>query len=174
MTDTINKLEGEVSVDCDSSTGSCNFQQSVLSAVFGASGLALEGCGFGECVRQSVIDNNGATNTNDASSGSATKLSGGVIAGLAVVGALIFLALAFLSFGLLRQRAARRATASHDNGKFSVEWRDVSYAIPGKKGDDEKFKMVLDSVSGNLPCGQMMAILGPSGQSLKSRSSLIY
>jgi len=129
---------------------------------------------FGECVRQSVIDDNGTATNSSASSSTGKQLSGGVIAGLAVVGSLIFSALVLLVFGLIKQRAARKAGFDEPKeGRVGVEWVDVSYAVPSARAwldvlmrrprnfnDD---KVVLDSVSGRVQPGQMMAILGPSG-----------
>ncbi|KAF7359175.1 Abc transporter [Mycena sanguinolenta] len=169
LTGTINGLSGSLGINCANST-TCSFQEATLSAVFGSAGLSLNGCTFGECVAQSVIDT--ATSGNSTAGGSTGKeLSGGVIGGLATVGGLVLIALVFLVFGLIKQHSARRAkpTVADGNG-FAVEWSRVSYVVPsprswfGKRGqgtDDDK--VVLDTVSGRVTPGQMMAILGPSG-----------
>ena len=60
-------------------------------AVFGTVGLALNGCSFGECVRQNVIDGGGG-NTAAPVEETSKSLSPGVIAGLAVLGAIVVLA----------------------------------------------------------------------------------
>lgn len=102
----------------------------------------------------------------------------GVIVGLAVVGGLIAIALLFLLLGWLSQRKARKLTSNSlvKRGGYSVEWNDISYAIPrgsarlrlfhrsskdGQVTTDDK--VILDNVSGRVNPGQMMAILGPSG-----------
>lgn len=178
LTQTINGLSGTLGIECgvvdnSTNTSSCNFKQATIQSVFGSAGLILNGCAFGECVMQSVIDNGGNVTSSSQSSSGGKPLSGGVIAGLAVVGALVFLALVLLLFGCMKQRAARKARYGDVEGiKVNAVWNDVSYAIPtgtsffglwkGDSGDIGE-KVVLDSVSGMVRAGQMMAILGPSG-----------
>ncbi|PBK92073.1 hypothetical protein ARMGADRAFT_967383 [Armillaria gallica] len=180
LTSAINGLSGTLTVNCNplnvsTNTASCSFQQSTLQMLFGSSGLTMEDCGFGECVGQYVIDNNG----NVASSTTVTShthLSGGVIAGLAVVGAFFLAAVIYLGFGVFLQRRARKASGNGlGNGNIPVVWSDISYFVStdqsffgsfGKKkkrDDGDGTKVVLDSVSGRVLPGQMMAILGPSG-----------
>ncbi len=179
LTDAINGLTGSLDINCQSvdnstNTATCNFQQTLLNNVFGSSGLALHGCTFGECVTQGTID--GTTLTGASSSSSGKSLSGGVIAGLAVVGGLLILSLVFLLWGLFRQRVARRAAYVHDRGKrATITWQDVSCIVPKATGFGTRLnyrtggqtsedKTILDSVSGKVCAGQMMAILGPSGR----------
>jgi len=144
--------------------------------LFGSDGLALNGCTFGECVRQNVIDGGGG-NTATAQTQTSKPLSASVIAGLAVVGGLVIFLLVLLVLGLATQRAARKSGVEIENNKASIEWTDLSYTIPGSwksnplfgkaKGDGTTInddKVILDSVSGNVLPGQMMAILGPSGE----------
>ena len=102
-------------------------------------------------------------------------LSSGVIAGLAVIGGLVGVALLFLLWGCISQRKARRSGAEDSRSRVGVSWSNLSYCIPAPRGfvgalkkrknaeDGDKF--ILDSVSGKVPSGQMMAILGPSGMS---------
>ncbi|KAJ8489159.1 hypothetical protein ONZ45_g13687 [Pleurotus djamor] len=158
LTAVINSLGGTLTVGCDSPnndthTSSCSFKQGTLQSLFGAGGLSLDGCTFGDHDEEK-------------------PLGGGVIAGLAVVGALVFAALLVLAIGLWRQRSAkRRGPKTISAGGIAVKWHSVSYSIPpggqftrkifGSAGLDEK--VVLDSVSGRVTHGQMMAILGPSG-----------
>ncbi|KAF9265883.1 hypothetical protein L218DRAFT_997259 [Marasmius fiardii PR-910] len=178
LTATINNLGGTVTIECgaidtSSNRATCAFKQATIQQVFGSNGLALNGCSFGECVRQNVIDNNaGVTNSTSDDTGGHSSLSGGVIAGLAVVGGLLLIALLFLLFGLYTQRKARRAGySSLDGGGVTVEWNNISYVIRGsqawfKRKNAEAIsndKVVLDAVSGRVLPGQMMAILGPSG-----------
>jgi ABC-type multidrug transport system ATPase subunit len=176
LTSTIDGLSGTLGVNCgavDSSTGTanCNFTQSVLNSLFGSSGLGLSGCTFGECVRQSVIDETGNSTPTTSSSGTGTSLSPGVIAGLTVVGGLIALGLLFLLWGFFNQHKARRtkdATLSGHRGGVGVEWTDVSCTIPTsspltRASNRADAKLVLNNVSGRVAPGQMMAILGPSG-----------
>ncbi|KAJ7577480.1 hypothetical protein C8J56DRAFT_869698 [Mycena floridula] len=171
LTKTINGLAGTLTIECDPPTdtgASCRFKQDTLVSVFGPSGLPLNGCTFGECVRQNVID--GATNSEAAVEGS-KPLSGGVIAGLAVVGALVFFALLFLVIGLFRQRKARKVGYGQLGGaRAGVEWNNVTYSVAGSKKmfkrSTEGFtddKVILDGLTGQVLPGQMMAILGPSG-----------
>ncbi|KAK2460677.1 hypothetical protein APHAL10511_007147 [Amanita phalloides] len=203
LTGTINGLDGAIDIDCQAvdnstNTATCNFKQSALNSLFGSSGLALQGCTFGECVRQSVIDN--STLSEPPTNSGGTSLSGGVIAGLAVVGGLLGLSLLFLLWGLYKQRMARKAGYVHEQGKQpTIEWTDVSYTVRkatgistrlsdwiGQQRGPSKFinedKTILDSVTGKVHAGQIMAILGPSGAgkttlveilAKKSKSALI-
>ena len=181
LTETINNLvTGTLAVSCapldgSTMTATCNFTQSVLQSLFGPSGLSLQGCTFGECVRQSVIDHPGASSAN--SSSASKQLGGGVVAGLAVVGALALAALLLLIFGFYQQRKARRGGPGmwEKGGGVSVEWNDVSYLVPNPNGTRNWFrgsrkgdgisddKVILDNLSGYVKPGQLMAVLGPSG-----------
>jgi ABC-type multidrug transport system ATPase subunit len=156
---------------CDS-TNTCHFQQDTIAQVFGSQGLALEGCVFGECITQAVIDTTNATSSAATTSGG-TELSGGVIAGLAVVGSLIALGLAVVAWGWFIQRAAKKLPFNGgQGGGISVQWSDVSYIVQPPQGSMSSLftkptiggvKTILDSVSGGVEAGQFMAILGPSG-----------
>lgn len=137
--------------------------------------MALNGCTFGECVRQNVIDGGGG-NTAAPTTSASKSLPAGVIAGLAVVGGLIVLALFLLALGLLARRRARKNATEIERNRASVVWSELSYMIPSKKnklfgsrkGDPSEVnsdKVILDNVSGAVRPGQMMAILGPSGAS---------
>ncbi|KZT24034.1 hypothetical protein NEOLEDRAFT_1095007 [Neolentinus lepideus HHB14362 ss-1] len=187
LTGTINSLSGSLGISCGAldsgnNTSSCSFQQSVINALFGSSGLTLSGCSFGECVAQSVIDSASGNSSSSSTETKGKELSGGVIAGLAVVGGLILFALVFLLFGWLLQKRARKSGAGTDGlGKSEgvpVAWNDVSYTVLcsdtgwrgifGRKRSSRENgynddKIVLDSVRGRVEPGQMMAILGPSG-----------
>ncbi|KDQ59718.1 hypothetical protein JAAARDRAFT_33288 [Jaapia argillacea MUCL 33604] len=186
LTSTIDGLGGTLGISCgavasNNGTAACSFKQTVLDSLFGANGLSLTGCTFGECVRQSVIDSSG-NSTSTPTADSKKQLSGGVIAGLAVVGGLVGLALVGVLLGWLSQRKARRGGGDGlvQTGGVPVVWKDVSYVVPGsgaslfsrkkkKTADDEgglaynDDKVVLDAVSGRVEPGQMLAILGPSG-----------
>jgi len=188
LTSTINTLGGALGVDCgpidpNSKTSSCFFKQSILQSLFGSQGLALNSCGFGECVRQGVIDSGSNSTAAVGGAGEEHSLSSGVIAGLAVIGALVLSVLAVLLFGLRAQRVARRSVFLGERVKTTVVWSDLTYIIPGS--GKESFlqsvgvgakskannpdavnddKVILDSVSGTVHPGQMMAILGPSGR----------
>lgn len=185
LTATIDTLGGTLGIKCEavdptSNMATCNFVQSVLQGLFGESGLTLNGCSFGECVAQSVVDSGGNLTHTSSSSQTGKSLSGGVIAGLAVVGALVSAALLLLALGFRTQRAARRNGLGDVRGaRVSVHWSNLSYIIPGASrqnawigkarnirdgstavNDDQ---VILDSVTGRVQPGQMMAILGPSG-----------
>ncbi|KAF6755862.1 hypothetical protein DFP72DRAFT_303577 [Ephemerocybe angulata] len=176
LTGAINGLSGALGIDCaaiDAGTGKapCHFVQSTLQSLFGSAGLGLDGCAFGECVRQSVIDAGGGAAADPAQTVESSKLSGGVIAGLVVVGVLVLLALALLLVGLLRQRAARRdGNRDLDKAHVGVEWKGLSYMVPSARnfftrqaqGSSED-KTILDNITGRVNSRQMMAILGPSG-----------
>ncbi|PPQ88680.1 hypothetical protein CVT25_010114 [Psilocybe cyanescens] len=172
----INGLGGTLEVECgavdtSSNTATCNFKQATLQGLFGPGGLTLNGCTFGECIRQNAIDGSSGSTASEATK--AKPLSGGVIAGLAVVGGLLILALLLLALGLSTQRTARRSGVPFEQSRASVEWSNLSYTILGekgifgsKKGDATEIytdKVILDNVSGVVRPGQMMAILGPSG-----------
>ncbi|KZV99169.1 hypothetical protein EXIGLDRAFT_699586 [Exidia glandulosa HHB12029] len=172
LTDTINSLAGTLDIDCaaPASAGAgvtCQFKQDQLVLFFGSSGIALENCRFGECVRQEVIDGNG-----DAVSEAPKKeLSGGVIAGLAVVGALVLAALLLLGLGCFRQRKARKTGAIIDrHGGVTMEWNSVGYVVRNPhrsqfaRGDAfADGHVILDGLHGRVAPGEMLAILGPSG-----------
>ncbi|KIJ63345.1 hypothetical protein HYDPIDRAFT_41184 [Hydnomerulius pinastri MD-312] len=171
LTSTVDTLGGSLTIACDN-TNTCHFQQQVLDGLFGSSGLAMQGCVFGECVSQAVIDSTNGTTSSTQSGGSA-PLSGGVIAGLAVVGSLIAIGLVGIAWGWILQRSARKQPFDGgQGGGVNVHWSDVSYFVrpPGnfnrsifsrRSSDGER--TILDSVSGRVPAGELMAILGPSG-----------
>lgn len=173
-------LSGSLTVSCNANS-SCSFGQSLLDTLFGANGLSLSPCSFGECVRQSVIDSSSNTTTSNTGTKSTNGLDVGVIAGLAVVGGLVAIALLFLILGCLSQRRARKAVSNHltERGGYPLEWNDITYIIPSEGAGRRSFfrteksgqtttddKVILDNVSGRVDPGQMMAILGPSGTCL--------
>ena len=187
LTATINGLGGNLDVSCDApdnstNTAKCAFKQSVLESVFGLSGLTLSGCTFGECVRQSVIDETGSSSSSEQSSGR-SSLSGGVIAGLAAVGALLLLALLLLAFGIAKQKRARKSGHEGGIGKtggVGVHWDNINYTVHHSSGLWATYKSlspftgtsygemsdrtILGGISGCVEPGQIMAILGPSGK----------
>lgn len=171
LTSTINNLGGNLTIACDASD-TCYFQQEVLDSVFGSSGLALQGCVFGECVAQSVIDS--STSTTSTQTGTSSPLSKGVIAGLAVVCGLLGLGIVAVIWGWLVQRAAKkRPFDGGKSGGVDVRWSSVSYFVRPlgaihhsifsrqKTGNGEK--TILDNTNGFVQAGSLMAILGPSG-----------
>jgi hypothetical protein len=177
LTQTINGLMNSIEISCQppSSPGqssSCAFKQDTIQKVFGNDGLSLSGCQFGECVRQAVIDEGGANSTTAPVQSTAKSFSGGVIAGLAVVGGLLLFALLILAFGCYRQRKARRSGSSvRKHGGVGVAWNRLSYyvlvprsflsVITRKK--PQVPLAILDTVTGQVKAGEIMAILGPSG-----------
>ncbi|EKM83122.1 hypothetical protein AGABI1DRAFT_98017 [Agaricus bisporus var. burnettii JB137-S8] len=178
LTIPINGLVGDLDIECgavDASTNlaSCIFKQATLEQLFGPNGLPLDGCTFGECVRQSVIDNGGnLTDTISDGNENGSSLNGGVIAGLAVVGGLVLLALLVLLWGLWAQRKARLSGLKDlDRRRVTLEWTNLTYIVPGSydrtfwsfgsKGGHEQ--TILNALTGRVEPGQMMAILGPSG-----------
>ena len=185
LTNTINGLNEALTISCDpvaaNGTASCNFKQSVLQSVFGSSGLSLNGCTFGECVRQGVIDSQIATTGSNV--GDSSSLGGGIIAGIAVVGAFIGIALLGFLIGWWSRRKQRRSGAGYlaegkgQHGGFAVEWSAVTYVLPRSHGSkrwlrprrsrgSDGDKVILDRISGRMEPGKLLVILGPSGASL--------
>jgi len=182
LTSPINGLVGTLNIECaapspSNHSSSCSFKQQTLINLFGSDGLSLDGCTFGECVRQSVIDSGGnVTDTTNGSMSSGPGLSGGVIAGLAVVGGLVLFALSTLLWGLFLQRRARLSGCKDiDRWRVALEWIDLTYIIPrsqglsllrwfGRDNSNDCEKTVLNALNGRVDPGQMMAILGPSGR----------
>lgn len=177
LTNTINKLDGGLTIVCYANS-TCSFGQALINSFFGQSGLTLTPCSFGECVRQSIIDGTSNSTTTPATTNGSHSLDTGVIVGLAVVGGLIGIALFLLLLGWISQRKARKVTSNPlgKRGGYPLEWSDISYTIPregaglrlfqrnSKDGQVTDDKVILDSVSGRVRPGQMMAILGPSGK----------
>lgn len=185
LTGIIDVLSGQLTISCGApgsdGTSTCAFKQAMIESVFGSGGLTLTGCVFGECVTQNVIDDvtNNGTGSAGGSGGKEKSLGGGVVAGLAVVGGLILLALLMLAYGFWAQRRARKACpkSSGESGRVTVEWSDLSYFVPqngsgwfGAALRDRRsrrnlsnHKVILDSVSGRVRPGEIMAVMGPSG-----------
>lgn len=114
ITSIINGLDGELGINrSNSSNTDCFFQQTVLDLLFGKNDLSLTGCQFGECVRQSAIDDALNIHTASPTNGPGKELSGGVIAGLAVIGALILIAIVFLALGKIIQMRAKKHGPTH-------------------------------------------------------------
>lgn len=188
----ITGVKGPLTVDCDT-TGACGFKQKDLNGFFGANGLPLSSCKYGECVQQFVISQSEGIHAAIISNGG---LSGGVIAGLAVVGAFLLLVLAILIWGLIARSKARKRVSDgslEKRGGVGVSWSGVGYevhahgrgayaAIVGwlrgfdtprrrAKLEAEKGiapgpnggKVILQNCFGNVPAGSMLAVLGPSG-----------
>jgi hypothetical protein len=121
--------------------------QETITNVFGKSGLGLQNCDVGECIRQAFIDeaNNNGT-TPDNSSSHAKELSGGVIAGLAVVGTLVLAFILLFVWGWLAQRKARRGNVGKElkTGGVAVHWSSINYSIPAtSSGPFRKSRQVI-------------------------------
>ncbi|EIW73559.1 hypothetical protein TREMEDRAFT_11831, partial [Tremella mesenterica DSM 1558] len=189
ITGAIDILSGPLVVDC-SDDGQCTFQQSLLKSLFGANGLQLSSCSYGECVEQYIIDQSlGLSPTSQTISGG---LSGGVIAGLAVVGIIVFLILLLVIWGVISRYRARRNLLVGGNipksGGVGIKWFEIGYEVKpssskitsrtlswikgsGRIRRDEEEnthltasrKIILQNVSGQLPPGGFCCILGPSG-----------
>lgn len=192
LTPTINNLAGPATVSC-MGEGKCQFKQATLNGMFGPTGLTLDSCGIGECVRQYVVDQALGISVAKGDSGS---LSGGVIAGLAVVGAILLLIVLTVIWGLIRRSKARKAAGEgslfkHGAG-VGVAWSGVGYEVQShgrglygtviswlrgtatprrKKAQSEDGsrvgpnggQVILRDVCGDLPPGGFCCILGPSG-----------
>lgn len=184
-------MGGPLTIDC-SADGTCYFKQSLLNALFGADGLQLSSCAFGECVQQFVVDQ--ALGITEATT-SSSSLSGGVIAGLAVVGAILLAIIAVVIWGLVARRKARSSMRTDGvlpkSGGVGVAWSGVGYEIKPSggntwnkvvvwlkgSGSGKQYheteggsatgpnggKVVLRETCGQLPAGGFCAILGPSG-----------
>lgn len=196
LTATMDNLVGTLEISCDAvspenNTATCAFKQATILDVFGSNGLTLDGCQFGECVRQYVIDNFEAGPENTTSTH--VRLQPGVTAGLSIVGGIVGVLLLLLLFGWFSQRWARRGsrTAVRDEkgfGGVGLQWSNINYIVPNegtsmgfvvpsflKRGSRYGgYKVVLDGVSGVVQPGQMMAVLGPSGACVCSRSLRLY
>ncbi|KDQ18610.1 hypothetical protein BOTBODRAFT_28990 [Botryobasidium botryosum FD-172 SS1] len=175
---TINGLSGSLQITCKNTT--CAFKQALLDSLFGANGLALSSCTYGECVRQGVIDA-ALGHTEAAAVSAGNGLSGGVIAGLAVVGVIVAAVIVLFVWGWVCQRQAKRmggagGLGDEKVGGVGLEWRDVRYVIGGgkrawplglrkRKGgmDTDDPKVLLKGIDGRADAGNLVAILGPSG-----------
>ncbi|WRT67810.1 uncharacterized protein IL334_004784 [Kwoniella shivajii] len=133
LTGAINTLSGPLTIDCSSSSKSCNFKQSFLVALFGTNGLELSSCSYGECVQQYVIDQAlGIATVVSPNNG----LGGGVIAGLAVVGVILLAIIGTVIWGIIMRNKARRLSNINatngivqNKGKVGIEWKDITYQI---------------------------------------------
>ncbi|KAH7107281.1 hypothetical protein BKA62DRAFT_128070 [Auriculariales sp. MPI-PUGE-AT-0066] len=165
ITLTINNLKGSLTIDC-ATGGTCAFKQEVLVRFFGANGIGMDNCQYGECVRQNVVSGDTTAAVVDKN-----ELPSGVIAGLAVIGALVLAILALLALGWFQQRKARIGGAKVDrHGGVTMEWTGIGYTV--RNPNRSKFargdafadgQVILDGLSGRVEPGQMVAILGPSG-----------
>ncbi|KPV72649.1 uncharacterized protein RHOBADRAFT_39255 [Rhodotorula graminis WP1] len=185
LSSTINDLEGPLSITCDSATGAqCSFKQGVLQTLFGASGLGLSACRWGECVLPGTIDRLAASLAGSAasSSGGGDGPSGGVIAGLAVLGALVVALVALVGLGCASQRRARcraRARAPDSAPPVGISINHLSYFVPVRhsafslKSASRDDRQVLSDVSATVVGGSFCAILGPSGSGKTSLVDLV-
>jgi ABC-type multidrug transport system fused ATPase/permease subunit len=103
-----------------------------------------------------------------------------VIAGLVIISVLTAVSLSILLLGYYSSRRARNAKTSlsgEGTSGVGISWAGISYVIPGRANNSfdslktkiGKFtatgdRMVLHNVSGNVLPGQILAILGPSGE----------
>ncbi|BGO95151.1 RHTO0S01e00936g1_1 [Rhodotorula toruloides] len=137
LTSTIDGLSGVLDITCDAATGTqCAFKQDVLKTLFGANGLALSGCRWGECVLPGTIsalaDALAGKGTNTGGGGSG--LSGGVIAGLAVLGGVIGALLVLLALGKASQRRARKRAREEDEKALLVASNGAATLHSGAAG----------------------------------------
>ncbi|KWU44583.1 ABC transporter [Rhodotorula sp. JG-1b] len=174
LTQTIDSLSDTLDITCDAATGTeCAFKQSVLMTLFGASGLALSGCKWGECVLPSTINTLASALTGSSTAAvEGSSLSGGVIAGLAVLGAFVVALLALLAVGYRNQRGA----ASTPLPPVGLAWTNLSYHLPTRRrrlplpthaGDGNRHvdegRAILTSLTATIAGGSFVSILGPSG-----------
>ncbi|KAM0755765.1 hypothetical protein T439DRAFT_320473 [Meredithblackwellia eburnea MCA 4105] len=177
LTATVNGLNSDITISCDATGSGCSFKQSVLQTLFGDQGLSLSGCQSGECVRESTIATLSSQLTPSASA--SAGLVPGVIGGLAVLGFIVALLLLLIALGWINQRKARRrGIPIYDEKDFTgvgLRWRDVGYSLPPQKqskdavrskrlsfGPDDG-RILLDGITGEVPAGHFLAILGPTG-----------
>ncbi|BGP03105.1 hypothetical protein NBRC10513v2_006829 [Rhodotorula toruloides] len=117
LTSTIDGLSGPLDITCDAATGTmCAFKQDVLKTLFGANGLSLSGCRWGECVLPGTVSAlaDALAGKGPTGGGGGGGLSGGVIAGLAVLGGVVGALLVLLALGKASQRRARRKAREED------------------------------------------------------------
>lgn len=147
LTEVINGLGGTLDIDCNANGTSCNFKQATLNSLFGASGLALTGCTFGECVSSQVMS---VFSSNGSSSAVGNGLSGGVIAGLAVVGAIVLAIVALFLLGLFAQKKARSGGSSklEDSQPSGLAWTGIGYILPSTQGFSAMQSLRRRNVSG--------------------------
>ncbi|PWN47887.1 hypothetical protein IE53DRAFT_225691 [Violaceomyces palustris] len=171
----INHLNGSFSLKCDffdpataAGDSACSMNGGeLLKTTFGDSGIPLQNCTFGSCLGQNELEIFYANQSVESGPNLNSHLSRAIVGGLVAIGLLIASIFTAILLGIIFHRRATRTEESLARGALGLRWDDLSYRLPEKMPGHRRGKLakrnILESVSGKLEPGSMVAILGPSG-----------